>query len=65
MNQKREFKYLAKGEIVTLANGYRYTAKQAGIYVLFDNGSVLGPYRDYDEAEQSASATVNDWHWRR
>ncbi|KPL90012.1 hypothetical protein [Herpetosiphon geysericola] len=62
---KRTYEYLNQGQIVTLANGYRYTAKRAGIYILFANGSVLGPYANYEDAEQAASATVNDWAWRQ
>lgn len=61
MNQRRIYKHLAQGEAITLANGAPYTADKPGVYVLFDNGSVIGPYANYEEAEQSASATVNSW----
>ena len=62
--QRRTYRHLSAGEAITLANGATYTADKPGVYILFDNGSVLGPYANYDEAEQSASATVIEWSWR-
>jgi hypothetical protein len=61
MNQRRTYQHLSAGESTTLANGSTYTADKPGIYVLLENGSVLGPYRDYDAAEQAADETVNSW----
>lgn len=61
MNQRRTYQHLSAGESTTLANGATYTADKQGVYVLFDNGSVLGPYKNYDAAEQAADDTVNSW----
>lgn len=61
MNQRRKYEWLNAGQTVTLANKSTYTAEEDGVYVLFDNGSVIGPYKNYEEAEQATDSAVNSW----
>jgi len=61
MNQRRTYQHLSAGESTTLANGTTYKAEKQGVYVLFENGSVLGPYANYEEAEQATDSAVNSW----
>ena len=61
MNQRRKYEWLSAGQSTVFANGTIYTAKKDGVYVLFENGSALGPYANYEEAEQATDSAVNSW----